>query len=260
MITIIGGGITGLSAAYELAERGVPFRLIEAAPRLGGLIFTEHVDGFTIEAGPDSMLVQKPAALQLCDQLGLGPRLISTTPPRTAFILKQGRLHALPSPSILGIPLTWRGLAEYRSAAVAVAAAARDGTVRAAASRSRRRIPSPPSSGGGSAARRRSHRRPAARRHSRGSIESLSMRSLFPRLVETERRGSVVLGFRRTHSSSATDGPFKSLSSGMSEMVTAIEHRLPAGSVSVRTPATLLHARKTAGASRPTIRRSRPAR
>jgi oxygen-dependent protoporphyrinogen oxidase len=112
-VTIIGGGITGLSAAYELTERRIPFRLIEASPRLGGLIRTEHAGGFTIEAGPDSMLVQKPAALQLCDQLGLTPRLISTNTPRTAYILKQGALHALPSPSILGIPLTWSGLAGY---------------------------------------------------------------------------------------------------------------------------------------------------
>ena len=91
----------------------IPFTLVEASSRLGGLIRTEHVDGFTIEAGPDSILVQKPAALQLCEELGLGPRVISSTPPRTAYVLKAGRLHPLPSPSILGIPLTWRGLAGY---------------------------------------------------------------------------------------------------------------------------------------------------
>ena len=113
MIIIIGGGITGLAAAYELSARGVPFQLLEASPRAGGLIRTEHVDGFTIEAGPDSILAQKPAALELCEALGLGPRLISTTPPRTAFVLKQGRLHPLPSPSMLGIPTTWRGIAGY---------------------------------------------------------------------------------------------------------------------------------------------------
>ncbi len=64
MIAIVGGGITGLAAAYELdACGGLPFALLEASPRLGGLIRTEHVDGFTIEAGPDSVLAQKPAAL-----------------------------------------------------------------------------------------------------------------------------------------------------------------------------------------------------
>src|SRR3972149_7788405 len=98
MIAIIGGGITGLSAAYELTRRGVPFRLFEASSRPGGLILTEHVDGFTIEAGPDAMLAPQPAAIQLCEELGLGPRLISTTPPRAAHILAGGGAHAAAAP------------------------------------------------------------------------------------------------------------------------------------------------------------------
>jgi oxygen-dependent protoporphyrinogen oxidase len=113
MIAIVGGGITGLAAAHELAERGVPFQLFEASSRLGGLIQTEHVDGFTIEAGADSILAQKPAAIELCESLGLGLRLISTNPPRTAFVMKHRRLYPLPSPSVLGIPTTWRGIATY---------------------------------------------------------------------------------------------------------------------------------------------------
>src|SRR5688500_13284179 len=103
MIIIVGAGITGLSAGSELAPRGVPFQILEASSRAGGLIHTEHAGGFTSEAGPESFLAQKPAALDLCDALGLTPRLISTRPPRTAFVLKHGRLHPLPSPSVLGI-------------------------------------------------------------------------------------------------------------------------------------------------------------
>src|SRR3954471_1013780 len=93
--------------------RRVPFQLFEASARLGGIIRTEHVDGFTIEAGPDSILVQKPAALALCESLGLGDRLMTTNEPRTAFVLKGGRLHRLASPSVLGIPTTWKGIASY---------------------------------------------------------------------------------------------------------------------------------------------------
>src|SRR5688572_23166584 len=113
MIAIIGGGISGLAAAYELTRRNHPFTLFEADRRLGGLIRTEHERGYTIEAGADSMLVQKRAALQLCEELGLAPHLLSVTPPRTAFVLHSGRLHPLPAGSWLGIPSTWRSLASY---------------------------------------------------------------------------------------------------------------------------------------------------
>src|SRR3954465_3258355 len=93
--------------------RRVPFQLFEASGRVGGIIRTEHVDGFTIEAGPDSILAQKPAALAPCEALGLGDRLMTTNEPRTAFVLEHGRLHQLPSPSVLGIPTTWKGIAGY---------------------------------------------------------------------------------------------------------------------------------------------------
>ena len=77
MIVVVGGGITGLAAAFELARRSVAFVLLESSPRLGGLIRTEHSDGFTIDAGPDSLLVQKPAAIQLCEELGLSGQLMA---------------------------------------------------------------------------------------------------------------------------------------------------------------------------------------
>src|SRR5215208_6462667 len=114
MIAIVGGGIAGLSAAYELAVRRVPFRLFEASHRLGGLIRTERIDGFTIEAGADSMLAQKRAAVDLCIELGLESHLVTTKAPRTAFVLHDGRLHPLPSPSFLGIPASWKGVLGFR--------------------------------------------------------------------------------------------------------------------------------------------------
>src|SRR5215211_1423886 len=113
MIAIVGGGIAGLSAAYELASRKAPFRLFEASDRLGGLIRTERIDGFTIEAGADSMLAQKRAGVDLCIELGLESHLVATRVPRTAFVLHAGRLHPLPSPSMLGIPASWSGLIRF---------------------------------------------------------------------------------------------------------------------------------------------------
>jgi protoporphyrinogen/coproporphyrinogen III oxidase len=101
---VVGGGIAGLAAAYELSRQGVECVVLERHARPGGVIFSEEVDGFTIDGGPDSLLVQKPAGIQLCQELGLGARLIPTKLPRVAYILRAGTLHALPAASVLGIP------------------------------------------------------------------------------------------------------------------------------------------------------------
>src|SRR5688572_2420067 len=101
MVIIIGGGISGLTAAHELNRRGMPFRLLEATSRPGGLIQTEHRGGFTIDAGADSMLANKPAALALCDEIGLTARLQDMRE-RLAYVLAGDRLYPLPAPSALG--------------------------------------------------------------------------------------------------------------------------------------------------------------
>ena len=101
---IVGGGIAGLAVAYELQRLGVPFRLLERAPRPGGVILSEQIDGYTIDGGPDALLIQKPDAIRLCEELGLGSRLVPTRPPRTAYIQRNGRLHRLPPGSMLGFP------------------------------------------------------------------------------------------------------------------------------------------------------------
>src|SRR4249919_3250285 len=113
-VIVIGGGITGLTAAYELQRRGRRAIVLEGSPRAGGLILTDRVDGFTIEGGPDSLLTSKPAALDLARELGLADRIQSVRPPGGAFVLRGRALYRLPRPSLLGIPLTWRGVATYR--------------------------------------------------------------------------------------------------------------------------------------------------
>src|SRR5215210_6039121 len=96
-VAIIGGGITGLAAAWELQQQGVEYVLLEASGRLGGKIITERVDGFIIEGAADSFLVQKPWAWQLCQEIGLGERLIGTNDrQRNVFVLRDGRLQPMP--------------------------------------------------------------------------------------------------------------------------------------------------------------------
>jgi oxygen-dependent protoporphyrinogen oxidase len=110
-IAVVGGGISGLAAAHRLVElsraRGLPIdlRLLEASARLGGVIDTERRDGFVIEAGPDSFLSEKPAALRLCERLGIADRLVGTREEfRRTYVVRDGRLHPLPDGFLLMAP------------------------------------------------------------------------------------------------------------------------------------------------------------
>jgi protoporphyrinogen/coproporphyrinogen III oxidase len=75
---IVGGGMSGLSTAYYLAQAGVASTLIEARPRLGGLIQSEHIEGCMIEGGPDGFLSAKPAAMDLITELGMAGNVIGS--------------------------------------------------------------------------------------------------------------------------------------------------------------------------------------
>ena len=75
-VIIIGGGIAGLAAAYRIQRKissGTPLEcsLLEGGDQFGGKIATERSEGFIVERGPDSFISQKPAAIQLCEQLGI---------------------------------------------------------------------------------------------------------------------------------------------------------------------------------------------
>ncbi len=109
-VAVIGGGISGLTAAYTLArarQAGAPIEemLIEASPWLGGVIRTETVDGFVIEAGPDSFLAEKPQAAAMARELGLGDDLMgSNDHARRTYILHRGRLLPLPEGLMFLVP------------------------------------------------------------------------------------------------------------------------------------------------------------
>jgi oxygen-dependent protoporphyrinogen oxidase len=104
-VIIVGGGISGLSAAYYLAKSGVASTIVESRPRLGGVIQTDHVQGCTIEAGPDSFLSVKPAALDLIKDLGLGGEVIGSNDHlRITYVRKGGRLVPLPDGLMMMVP------------------------------------------------------------------------------------------------------------------------------------------------------------
>ena len=104
-VVIIGGGISGLSAAYYLSRGGAASTILESRPRLGGVIQTEHVDGCTIEAGPDSFLSAKPAAVELAGELGLADQVISSNDHlRKTYVRRHGRLIPLPDGLMMMVP------------------------------------------------------------------------------------------------------------------------------------------------------------
>ncbi len=104
-VAVVGGGISGLAAAYYLARRGAGVVLIEREPRLGGLLRTDCVDGCVVECGPDSFLASKPWAMELIRELGLEDEVIpSNDRGRVTYILRAGRLIPLPEGVMMVAP------------------------------------------------------------------------------------------------------------------------------------------------------------
>jgi oxygen-dependent protoporphyrinogen oxidase len=104
-VVVVGGGIAGLSAAYDLKRAGFDCTIIEKNPRLGGVIETCRWEGCTIDQGPDSFLSAKPEALALIKELGLESDVIGSNDHlRTTYIQKHGRLVALPDGVIMMVP------------------------------------------------------------------------------------------------------------------------------------------------------------
>jgi oxygen-dependent protoporphyrinogen oxidase len=229
---VIGGGIAGLSAAHELGLRGLSFRIFEAGDRVGGLVRTDHLDGFTIDQGPDSLLAQKPAAVDLCRELGLADRLITASQPRVAYVLRAGILHPIPEGSVLGIPVELDPLmasqlfsttAKERIAGEPDVPARREESDESIGEFVRRRF-------GGEACEYIAE--PLLAGIHAGDVDRLSIEALFPQLPAAERRhGSVVRAFRSDARAKDPDGAFRSLVGGLGDLIKALATRLPAGSI-----------------------------
>ena len=263
-VIVVGGGIAGLATAYELHRRGVSFLLLERGARAGGVILSEEIDGYTFDAGPDALLVQKPDGIKLCEELGLGDRLVPTKPPRLAFIQRAGVLHPLPASSVLGIPtrvgpfvrtrlFSWP--AKIRMGAEVFVPPLRDVEDESIGSFMTRRF--------GREATTYLAEPLLAGIHA-GDVNRLSVRALFPRFIDAERtHGSLLRAFRAQarrhghprpvpdtpehhgarasgvgvgpHAQEKDDGAFRSLPGGLGEMVRALVGSLPATSIRLNT-------------------------
>lgn len=237
-IVIIGGGVSGLTAAYHLQEtegEQPQVTLLEASERFGGKILTDRFDGLTIEGGPDSFLSSKPAALRLCERLGISDRVIGTAESGGGtYILCQGRLEPLPEGITMLVPTRLRPLLRSRLLSVGgklrmgldiAIPARRDDADESIGHFVRRRL-------GNEAFERMAQ--PLLSGIYAGDAEQLSLLATFPRLRDIERRyGSLTRGMlaqrrqaRQAMSTGSRRSPFISLQGGTGELIDALVSKL----------------------------------
>ncbi len=263
-IAIIGGGIAGLAAAYELEKAraggaSVDYMLFEERERLGGSLGSEIVNGAVLERGPDSFLTEKQAAADLCRELGLGDELLpSNDAERKTYIVVRNRLVALPDGLMFLVPTKLVPTALTRLFGVGTKI------------RMGLELLHPPRPSGGdesvAALVRRHFGQEAVDRLADpllsgiygGDAEQLSAQTVLPRLVEMETKyGSLTRGMLAAHkrmreatknSSKKPNGGaaiFTALRGGMSQLVDALVARLDPANLRTRTPVSAI--RRMAG-------------
>ena len=187
-VIIIGGGISGLAAAYWLRQRGCNIVLLEQGERVGGVMRSERIGGFLFEHGPTSLMTNHPDVLHFCDAVGLTDRLVEANPfSRRRYVMRGGRLLPLPSGpgEFLRTPI-WSGAAKLRFVAEPFIAPNRSDREESVAQFITRRFGREVLDFGFD---------PFVSGVYAGDPEQLSMQSTFSRLVEWERSsGSVVKG------------------------------------------------------------------
>lgn len=244
-VAIVGGGIAGLSAAYEL-ERSrrngakISYELFEATERLGGVLRTERHDDFIIELGAEAWLSEKPAARELCRDLGIEDQLIgSNDAQRKTYILANNRMVALPEGIFFVVPAS-KAAAEWElfsAASRKKIAEERDfksqhkDTDDSVASFVERHF-------GAEAVERLAD--PMLAGIYGGAAERLSARAVLPRMVEIEQtQGSLVRAFEgKVEGSGASAQPlFTTLTDGMKALVEKLAATLERKNIFLNQPA-----------------------
>ena len=97
-VAIVGGGISGLAAAYRLRQQNIAVTLFEAEARVGGVIRSERHGGYLVEYGASSIEGSDPITNQLIQDLGLEElRIASRQPTHRLSIVRGGKAHRLPT-------------------------------------------------------------------------------------------------------------------------------------------------------------------
>ncbi len=250
-VAIVGSGISGLACAVALKEEGVDFMVLEKGPAAGGKLLTEKADGFSIEAGPDSFLSEKPWTLDLIRKVGLEDRLLATNEEhKGTYIYSRGRLHRLPEGVMLMVPTMLMPL--VRSRLISLPGKVRMGLE---AFIPRKRADSDESLA--SFVARRLGREclekiaePLVAGIHTADPEDMSVKAVFPRFLEMEKEsGSLVRAMARAVKKAPVRGDahltyFMSLREGMQQLVDGCVDFV--GKERVRTSCEVARVRKTA--------------
>jgi protoporphyrinogen/coproporphyrinogen III oxidase len=100
---VVGGGISGLLAARELARAGLSTTVLEAADAWGGCVGRHDVAGLTLDSGAESFATRSTAVADLAAELGLGGHIVAPRP-GGAWVQLPGGPRELPKTGVLGIP------------------------------------------------------------------------------------------------------------------------------------------------------------
>jgi protoporphyrinogen/coproporphyrinogen III oxidase len=245
MIAIVGGGIAGLAAAYQLASDGVEFTLFEAENRLGGIVETVHRNGFIMECGPDSWVTEKPWAQELAVELGLEDQVIPSNDQwRRTYVLQRGmrptQLVPIPDGMRMMVPTKWGPLLESplfswqarlaylrepkRAEELTHSAPAQDESVADFVSRHFGAEVASTIAG------------PLLAAVFGGDIEQLSVRSVMPAFVRMEaEEGSLIQAIQRRVQPSSP-AVFTTLACGLQTLIDRMAARVPAASVRLCSP------------------------
>ena len=104
-IAIVGAGLAGLTAAFELRDSGQTVDVYEGGDRIGGKLYTVAFDGGPTDMGAEAFIVRRPEAKQLVDELGLADSLVSPSGMRSLLYV-DGETRAMPAGGVMGIPST----------------------------------------------------------------------------------------------------------------------------------------------------------
>ncbi|MFK0038981.1 protoporphyrinogen oxidase [Paenarthrobacter sp. NPDC090517] len=100
---VVGGGISGLIAARELAAAGSAVTVLEASQAWGGCVGSHVVAGLRLDSGAESFATRSTAVADLARELGLADRIVAPHPGGAWVQLPDGP-QELPKTGVLGIP------------------------------------------------------------------------------------------------------------------------------------------------------------